>query len=463
MTGTTQVWFRNPRNYIRELVEVGATNIAWDRGTLVKFRVDPVKHAELYFGKAFQWRLLLIGDQGTADVRPGYTPEVPAAVYPTWAYGEPEALLEEILAQPVGEDRNICTDPTVDPSLRPVYGQEHRVVVTSFPASHTGPGRKFLRYLKELQEDYPDAIIHLHGLYSYKTAFGMGFGSADMEPRTTASKGKVILPSGREMHHEKLSQNQQWVAAMGFTLADMAIPRNRCIYNIKSALWAGQNYNQLVNFKTQKSSEQVDTTSPDADFKPETAASVFSKAVIKPNEGDKYLCDTCSLQNDCKYFRTGAVCSVPGAEPTALAKFFKSRDSETIMEGLATLVAANTRRLEKGMQEEEEFGELSPEVSKILNQVFDQGVKLAKLRDPNLRGGTKVQVNVGAGGQAAVAMGNPRQIIAGAIRELELQGIRREDITPEMIQGLVSGMAQQDSPRRAIEGTIIERSEERSA
>lgn len=65
----TEVWFRNPHDYIRELVEVGECRIAWDRGLLVKRGIDPIKHADLYYGKGTDWRILTVGNQGSAEYR----------------------------------------------------------------------------------------------------------------------------------------------------------------------------------------------------------------------------------------------------------------------------------------------------------------------------------------------------------------------------------------------------------
>lgn len=448
----TEVWFRNPDNYIRELVECGEYKITWDRGILVKKRIDPVKHAALYYGKTFPYRVLLVGEQGTAELRPDDTLEKPSAVYPTWVYGEDAALLEELMAHPVGEDPVVCSDMTVRPDERPVLGQEHRVIITEIPNAKSGPGRKFLRHLKELQEDYPDAILHVHGLYGWRVAFGMGYGAADVEPRTAAQKGKVYLPSGKEELFEHVQANVKWVTTLGFKPNDLTIPRMRCMYNIKSAVWAGLHYDELFNFRV-RGGLVPDYTASDKEHKSEEGGVVVSG---KPGKGDRYLCDTCSLQNNCKYFRAGAVCSVPGAEPTQLARFFNSRNADLIIDGLGTLMAANTHRLERGLKYEEIDGELSPEVSKMMGQVFDQGVKLAKLIDPNLAGGTKVQVNVGAGGAAQVATSSPRQLIAGIVRELESRGIPREDITQEMIQGLLAGMNSEEVTAKAIQGTVVQ-------
>ena len=174
----------------------------------------------------------------------------------------------------------------------------------------TSAGRSFLRYLKTLQEDYPQAIIHVHGLYGWKVAFGMGFGAADVEPRSAAQKGRVHLPSGAEEKYERVVSKPQWAAALGFKPADLEIPRNRCMYNIKSAVWAGKHYVELFKFKT-KGEGSGDYTSSDEDHVPAAAKKYLTTSPQKIEEGDKMLCDTCSLQNTCKYFRSGAVCTVP--------------------------------------------------------------------------------------------------------------------------------------------------------
>lgn len=452
----TEVWYRNPHDYIRELVECGESRVIWDRGLLVKKRIEPVKHAELYFGQTFPWRIMLCGEQGTAE----YTrdsPTRPVAVYPTWAYGEDAVLLEEIITRPVGEDPDICADGSIPVDERPVFMQQHRVIIIEPPAAGTGPGRKFLRYVKELQEDNPDCIIHVHGLYGWRAAFGLGFRAADVEPRTSAHKGKVILPSGKESKYEVVSGNPQWVVALGFKPVDLAVPRNRCMYNIKSAAWAAENYEKLFKFKT-RGSDTPDHTSSDRDHTPpEAEKPITTTAVAKA--GDQFHCDTCSLFDGCKYARVGAVCSVPGAEPTALSRFFQTRDSDMIIDGLGVLMGTQTRRLERGLQEEEEWGELSPEVTKMLSQLFDQGTKLAKLVDPRLRGGG-VHVNVGAGAAAAIQVSNPSQAIGAVVRELEQRGYTRDQITPELIQGVLVSMAGEPKKKEAIEGAVISRDDE---
>lgn len=453
---STEVWFRNPDNYIRELVECGEYHIAWDRGILIKKNIDPAKHAELYYGKAYPYRILLVGEQGTAELRPGDTVDKPTAVYPTWVYGENASLLEELLARPVGADPAVCSDRRVPLADRPVFGQEHRVVITESPDSRSGPGRNFLRFLKEMQESYPEAIIHLHGIYGFKIAFGTGLRSADVEPRTAAQKGKVHLPSGQEVKYEQAAANPKWVTPLGFVPKDLAVPRNRCMYNIKAAVWAGANYDVLFNFRTKNDGKPVDNSSPTSLFQPPVTKSPFTKAVTA-KDGDRFQCNTCSLSPSCKYFREGAVCSVPGAEPIELARMFQSRDSGMIIDGLGTLLAASTRRLENGLREEEVLGDRNPEVTRQISQVFDQGIKLAKLIDPSLRGGPSVQVNVGGAPAHQVSQADPKQMVAVVFRELKAQGIAEEDITPEMVQGVLENMSNRKQLTEAVQGEVLSR------
>lgn len=452
---TTEVWFRNPNNFIREMVDTAQCLVAWDRGTLAKRKIDPIAHAGLYFGKAHPWRALAIGAQGAAEYRDGDTEFSPTAVYPVWAYGESVHMLEELMDHPIGEDVDICNDESMPGDERPVLGQEHRVIITNIPPVHMGPGRSFLAYLKELQEEYPKAILHVHGLYSYRGAFGMNFGAADNDPRTTAQKGKVVLPTGKEVLFERVADTPQWARILGFKPVELNEPRNRCMFNIRSAVWAGENFAAMYSPRS-IAGPAIDPDVSDDDFKAVETRTPLPVSV-KAKTGDKVSCDTCSLQDKCSHFRSGAVCSVPGAETKSLATMFKTRDSSIIIDGLGTLAAANARRLERGMREEEIHGDLNPEVSKIMGQVFDQGTKLAKLIDPELRSGAKVQVNVGVAGSPQVQVtASPRALVADAIRTLQDQGIERSQITPDMVKGLLEGMNNPGRMQLAAENLVIE-------
>lgn len=448
----TEVWLRNPDNYAREVVEVGHPWIAFDRGYIVKKSIDTIGWANLYFDATMDWRVLHVGVQGTAEYRRGDDPAWPTAVYPTWEYGEDTlADLEELLANPVGESTEACGDERVPSDERPVLGQEHRVVVVHLPEMGSGPGRKVMREIADLQREYPDAIVHVHGLYGFRTMFSHGIGAVDVDPRTTAQKGKVILPNGKEMTHEMTHRHPTWVTLLGMSPVDLEVPRNRCMFIIRSALWAGEHYMENFKFRVSAGGAAPDTTSPSSAYIPPSTVAVRT-STAPSTVGDKMLCDTCSLQTTCKYARDGAVCSVPGSEPAPLAKFFKTRDSGTIIDGLGTVLAAQTRRLERGMEDEEDSGELDPEVTRIVNSLMTHGVKLAKLVDPALAaaGAMKVGVQVVNGGvSGSVAQANPKSLVAGLVAELEARGIPRDRITPDMIENMLGG------GRDAIEGVVI--------
>lgn len=429
----TECWFRNPHSYIRECAELLVRNIAWDRGTLHKYKIDPNRHIELYYPAEVDYRLLAIGEQGAAELRRGRTMQNPAAVYPVWVYAlDGLEVLEEMLAQPIGLSERACRESKGPPDERPVLGQEHRVVITSLPSANTGPGRQIIRHLIDLQHEYPESILHLHGPTTFRIAFGLGFRSADIDVRTAASKGSVQLANGKHIRHEDAVKFQQWVTLTGMSMADLAVARNRCMFNMISAQWAADHWAENVRFAiTQRHSGDHEML-PAEVTKPYRAPAVGDRAPAVG--GDRFLCDTCSLQSTCKYYRHQGVCSVPDAEPASLARFFKTRDSDLIIEGLGTLLAAQSRRLESGMAAEQFDGELDPEVTKVINSLFTNGVRLAKLVDPRLAaaGAPKTLVQINQGPTTANAL------MAGIIAELEARGTPRGEITTEMVHDLLA-------------------------
>lgn len=443
----TEVWFRNPKLYVRELAEVGAgaNRIAWDRGSCVKYRIDPHKFASLYFGQT-DWRILMVGEQGTTEIDSEHNLDNPVAVYPTWAYGEDHfSLLEEMITNPIGQDMEAC-NADVNPDVRPVFGQPHRVVITHLPDGRTSAGKNFLRQVRELQEDYPKCIIHVHGLISWRLAFGMGFGAADIEPRTDAANKRIVLPTGKIIDYARAVGAMQWINILGMSVSDLRVPRNRCIYNIKSALWAGENFDKNIRFKT-RGQVEVDPDAPDH----EPAQTKHTYIPLSPvSVGDKEICDTCSLSNTCKYYREGAVCSLPGTENSQLARYFRTRDSGMILEGLGRVLEIQTQRAERGLDDEQEYGEMDPEVTKQLNSVFSNGVKLAKLVDPSL---TKPGVQINVGQQGALASAQPAQLVAAAVSALEARGINRADITPRMLESVLAEMTA--GPMKAIPMEVV--------
>lgn len=430
---TTKVRWRNPNTYFNGVVASGHHEMVWDASGLGKMAMHPIKVIELRLPPPLKWDAWIAGRRGVAAYnQDNKKVNAPYAVYPSWGYGEPLAVLESLLEANVGDDEEACCDADVPDELRPVYGQEHIVFVYGFPAVNTAPGRAFLKTLRSLQEDHPNATIHVWGFEQFRWMFGVGFKSVDVFPGPKIA----CLPTGKQMKAEATHRVPQWIKMFGFAPVDLSIPENMILYNMKSALWSAKNFDKDINVSfTFK--RGVD---PDLPLSATTPA-VASKAKLykgTPSEGDKLLCDTCSLEPSCKYARSGGVCTVPDAEPASLATFFRTRDSDQIIEGLGILLGAATKRLERSMEEEEDLGDLNPEVTKMIDSLFDKGVKLAKLVNPNLAGGAKVGVFVNGQAQA-VQTADPKKMVAGIVAELEARGINRRDITPEMLKRALGG------------------------
>ncbi len=452
----TELWWRNPSNYVKELLHCNESNIIFDYGWIVRRKITNVQEwAELYYGAAgasgSKYRLLICGTQGTVEFKPGRVD--PVAVYPTWQYGEDEAVLESYMANNVGNDKELCDDDETDILERPVLGQEHRVIVMNFPALNLGPGKLFIKFIKDLQDEYPDAILHLHGVSVFAMPCRVGFKSFDWEPRNRAAMGEIELPTGKRVNATKspLQPHKEWIRLFGFLPIDLMEPRNRCIFNIKSARWAAEHFRKDVKISFRPKS--TDATTPDANYSPEESMNVFTKGrgKIIPLPGDKFVCNSCSLAVTCKFYREGSVCTVPSSEPKELASFFRSRDTTSIIDGVAAVLQINSNRLEKGLEMEEIMG-LDPEVTRIASVISKDAAMLAKLIDPSLRS-PKVQVTVGAGGNAQIGIADPKAIIASVVRELEQQGYARSEITSEMIEGVLTRGGAQP---RAIEGNVVD-------
>jgi hypothetical protein len=455
----TQIWFRNPGHYIKEIIECGELNIVFDGAYAKKRNIDPVEFCEMYYGNLpHQWRVQVVSERGATEYT-SYQQDKPVAVYPVWS-GEVDTLdvLETMMANPVGEDLSKCTNKEAPEWYRPVYGQEHRVVVADLPSAVDLQGKQFYRSLRDLQLDYPECLLHIHGSWGISTLLGLGFGSFDLEARTHAAKKRVYLPNGKVADLAHINRFAKWVHLMGFTIGDLNIPRNRCIFTIKSVRWACNNSekNLAVAFRSDTYDDGVDITSPDLKFTPKEIKNPKKYLTIlqTPQPGDKVECDTCSLQVNCRYYREGSVCTVPGSELSPLARQFQTRDSGVIIEGLSRIVAMEADRFERAYQEEEDFG-LDPEVTKMSAQVYRHAIDLAKLVDPALRVSPQVavQINNGKGSNEVTVTRSPREIADAAVKALLAQGYRMEELTEDMIKDQIE--KQNNSDPKQIEGQVV--------
>lgn len=442
----TEIWYRNCLAYAREMIETQQFNVAMDAGYVAKRRFDPINWASLTFGDAAPWRVLIIGneEQGCQEYRAGH--DGVYKNYPVW-----------------------FADTEMDILIAHLENKPSYVIVTNLPPMQSQANKQLLRVLSDIQLEYPETKLHIHGIYSFNCLFGYDFRSVDHNPREDAAVGKIYFYDGKLVYLDKLLERDDllkkyapWVELEGMKLEDLEVPRNRCIFNIKSYIRASYAFKTTDRFRIPRGSRSIkkfqqeqDVDLSNLDFKVVKSNRNFLRNKLKVLGGDLFACDSCTLALDCHSYRKGSVCVVGNSEAKGLAKYFNTRNSETILEGLGKVMAIQADRLDTELLKEEVTGEPSKEASKMLKDIFDQGTKLAKLVDPSLRSAPKVTVNVGDTNQVNGSVPSPKQVIAAAIRELELRGVPRSDITPDMIKGLVAGMVDPDNTRRAIEGTVV--------
>lgn len=467
-TDTVEVWYRNLFKCVQQFVDLRVQNILVNDFDIYRRRVDISSYLSLHYGDNFQYRCMIVDFAAgfTQEVRQGFTRETPYAVYPTWKYGDDLEFLEDLMANPVGQNEDFCLNLNIPTRHRPVYNQEHRIFLADIPGSLTGPGKAIINEFSRLQEEYPECILHILNVISYRVHFGSNFKVGLCDPFAKAAGKEVRLPSGSAVDHTVLYDNPFWAEVLGFTPDELEDRPGRIKFNIKSAEWAAKYFKRDIKFsvKPVKIKDKYDPSQVHQYKRKfaivknakenkevlETDGRIFTKNNLKIQGGDKFHCDTCTLMLACKLFRKGAVCAVPGTEPENLIKLFSTRDSEKIIDGLVVLQQVNASRLQEGMAKEEQTGELNSYVSDIIKTLFSQGEKLAKLVNPALRGGPAVSVNIGNSAATQINFGNPKQLVAQVINELESKGVSREDITPELIQGFLQRINATENPQQDL-------------
>lgn len=320
----------------------------------------------------------------------------------------------------------------------PVKNQEHRVVLTDLPK--VMENKPFYTMLAEIQRDFPEVIMHVHGLYSFNTMFGLGFASVDVDARADAAKGNLWLPNGKHVRPPDIHKWSEWINLLGYSVEDMRSPKMRCKYTIRSAQWASRHWDEPHPFRTRAdATEEIDTETPTVSYKPSLTKRLLRASMKESTAGDMIACDVCSLASTCKAYRAGSVCSLPDSDGSKLARHFETRDSDAIIDGLQAIITMQAERAEEGRRIEQMESELSSEVTRIVDGLFNKGVQLAKLVDPaRFAKGPLVQINQGINGQVTQGSDDPAQIAARAIAQLEEAGYKREDITKEMVDHVVA-------------------------
>lgn len=462
------LWMRQPKMYMDLALEAGARKFTWHVSMSLAERREALgwtRNAAMGYGEI---SVMLIDDAGAAEYKIFDNYDSPRAVYPTWCYEDGIEALIALMDKNVAEDPKI-TSALVPTAMRPVVGQKHRVVVTDL--GDAKERNSVAIRLRDLQLNRPHCELFISTHLEYNSLFGMGFQAGDAMPGNvtkTSKLPKIMLPSGKALQHglEFDLRYKDWFSILGWSQLDIVDNEAYTRFNIDSLMWAAKNWDLATPFVQRRVKSKGERTvfmspefkeTPDVNFVLPTARRTMMRNLGLKEELDKFTCDTCMLHNACTLARRGSVCGVKGTEMADLAKHFGTRNAQAIIDGIDQLVKKQVERVEDRIAKEEATGELDPEVSKEINHVISNATKLAKLIDPALAGGPKVQVNVGVsgGGNAytQIAAADPKQMVAGIVRELEASGIKREDITSEMIKGVLTGMA--NKGQQAVRATAI--------
>ena len=441
---TAECWFRSPFGYQHQLIAEGVRNYAAHRAYPWKRNVQPLQWARTHLPLDWEdWRLLHIGDQGTAEYRADQTRTPPVAVYPTWRYGaDPLELLLFMLENPAGKDPDPYTIPGNPIDTQPVAGQEHRVVVMDLPSRRFDPN--IWLSISAMQDDYPEATIHISGQYQFKDILGLGFSSFDQDARSLSQRpDRVLLANGREVHHEHLAEPEhaQWVHLMGMSISDLEKPKNRCIFHIRSTRWAARQWDSREQFRIRPDpTSKPDIETPTASWKPNVVKTRLRRRGADVR-GDMIACDVCSLADRCRAFRAGSICTLPESSVPDLAALFGSSDVDKILAGMQEIMVKQATRAEHAMRKElYEDDDLDPEVTKILDGLFSKGEKMAKLRDPKRFAKPAISINnqnvqlARPGPAGAIGATDQQTAVARAMASLEEAGWDRVNITRELVE-----------------------------
>jgi hypothetical protein len=381
----------------------------------------------------------------------------PAAVWQVWRANENKLIdMERMFNEPPEPGTVLGTFGVHSRShsepVEVVKGQPHRLVLANNPMSDN-LWEPIASFAQRLQASNPEATIHYHGGKSVGRTIGIAAKSFDHPVRIGWDDGIpiVLLPNGMRWPMGKKINSYQahWLKIIGVNPRTMLklnksdLSREVYRVNLLSLRWAFLNWDRAWDFR-RATADEIHIAASDMDWEPTTLKIRMRRTRSEDQLLDRWLCNTCSLQFRCPYSREGAVCIVPDSEPVELAQFFQTRNSGTIVEGLGVVLGAMARRANTGIAAESkrtlEDGEtgLSPEVTRILNSLFDRGVQLAKLVDPKLAARMGPKINVGVINTAGGPGMTSQALLVGVAAELESRGIKLEDATAEDIERVLS-------------------------
>lgn len=476
-TWTREFWLLDPGPFIDIAFDLGMSQFVFrsQYHEAPGVRQDFTKYIDIY-SRGREWRVIWVPYPGDWAVlftdKRGWKQH--EAVWPIWrAKTEPLKKLAHLFENPQPAGTIIghwgVASRSASTPVDVVDGQPHRVLMAAMPHPE-GQWAEVATFAQQLQATNPETTLHCHGQKSVGRTIGIAAKSFDHPVRLGWDDGfpRILLPNGMLWctHSAPTPHQENWLRVVGSSSREVrGLDRKklaRKVYeiNLKSLRWAFMNWDRAWDFRRARADEE-DIDSADLDWSPKTLPIRLRKTKHERMELDRWLCDTCSLQFRCPYSREGSVCIVPDSEPVELAANFKTRNAALIVETLGNILSADAQRAQRALRQELDVIDhiesdpeakptivLSPELSKLMKTLFDRGVVLAKLLDPQLASqmgsGVNVNLNIGAGGAPPTSQAIHRYVAA----QLEARGISLEDATPDLIQSILA----ESVPRsRAIE------------
>lgn len=349
--------------------------------------------------------------------------------------------------------------------------QPHRIIIDDMGIGAVGDNitQNRVRKLTEIQRQFPEVeFLVKPRSYNPGLMFGKGFtaGAVDLWEIIISGKGTMFLPNGSRIRCDEIHKHEKNVEYFGFSADELE--KNQMLrvqFNAITSRYAAHHWDDptgpmLLRGPNKRGPNRPPSMKPDTSNPDMYAAMPSYERIVafradeaKPN--DKIICDGCSLWRKCPAYRPEEVCNLPASETSKLVKLAKSRNADDIVEMLGAVLEKQASRVEEMLSGEDKTEGLDPAVDKALNNLFKNGVTLAKIRNPALQR-PMVQINQGKVDQnQIVAQADPRELAAAIVADIEAQGIPRDQITDAMIESHMAKMAEQQQLEASVQDAEV--------
>lgn len=442
------LYWEDPYKYAAHMRELGECQAYFTYTNLHFKRMDARAFMRQNF-HGMPWKCYIAAKHFTYLIDYTCGPEEHRGSWPNW--NAPKYDLEDL--------QDLILNPWVDRKVNPdapwyehpVHGQPHRVFVEALGSGATEFERNRRRRIAKIQRLFPEVELFIRAkTFNIPFMFGCGFSAGCLDPyrHRGLKKGCVYTPSGKEVHLERVEEFSDEIEYMGFDPYEVRYDQDvGLLYTMASVRYAAHHWDDPTGpfYNVKGKFASTDFHNPDMYAEMPSYEVINNFRGEKAKDTDKILCDSCSLWRLCPAYRPEAVCGLPSSDSKKLSDMFKSRNADDVVEGLAAIVSKQAERVESKMDEEKfSSGGHDKEIDKMLNNLFKNGTQLAKLRDPSLGRAPLVQINANspqALQAGKVSTADPRALAATVIQEIEATGVRREDITEQMIEDHLNSYA----------------------